>query len=100
VPIPAGSGRFVHIYTHQREWLLLALLVRVCFLEEVSVAGVEISPGKSGQFVVKLEYSEAAVAAIKQELLGHGSIETTERYTHVTQRGMERIKSPLDNLEL
>ena len=33
-----------------------------------------------------------------QELVGHGSIEATERYTHVTQKGMERIKSPLDKV--
>jgi integrase/recombinase XerD len=35
-----------------------------------------------------------------RELLGRGSIKTTERYTHITQKGQERIKSPLDNLQL
>ena len=35
-----------------------------------------------------------------QELLGHGSIETTERYTHVSQKALGRIKSPLDNMQL
>lgn len=35
-----------------------------------------------------------------QELMGHDSIKTTELYTHVTERGMERVKSPLDNFKL
>jgi site-specific recombinase XerD len=35
-----------------------------------------------------------------QELMGHDSIETTERYTHVTPEGKERIESPLDKLKL
>ena len=35
-----------------------------------------------------------------QELLGHSSSKTTEIYTHITHKGMEQIKSPLDNLDV
>ncbi len=35
-----------------------------------------------------------------QSLLGHASSKTTEIYTHITRKGMEHIKSPLDRLDL
>jgi site-specific recombinase XerD len=35
-----------------------------------------------------------------QELLGHESSRTTEIYTHVTSKGFDKIKSPLDDLEI
>ena len=33
-----------------------------------------------------------------QELLGHSSSKTTELYTHITSKGMNAVKSPLDSL--
>ncbi len=35
-----------------------------------------------------------------QALLGHNSSKTTEIYTHVTKKGFDKIRSPLDNLDL
>ncbi|MEI6556643.1 MAG: site-specific tyrosine recombinase/integron integrase, partial [Paludibacter sp.] len=35
-----------------------------------------------------------------QSLLGHENTKTTEIYTHITTRGFDQIKSPLDNLDI
>jgi site-specific recombinase XerD len=35
-----------------------------------------------------------------QSLLGHESSKTTEIYTHITGRGLQQIKSPLDKLDI
>ena len=35
-----------------------------------------------------------------QVLLGHESSKTTEIYTHVTTKGFDQIKNPLDNLKI
>jgi site-specific recombinase XerD len=35
-----------------------------------------------------------------QALLGHSSSKTTEIYTHITTKGFDQIKSPLDNLDI
>ena len=35
-----------------------------------------------------------------QNLLVHASIKTTEIYTHITNKGLDKIVNPLDNIDL
>ena len=35
-----------------------------------------------------------------QSLLGHANSKTTDIYTHITTKGFDQIKSPLDNLKI
>ena len=37
---------------------------------------------------------------IIQKIAGHNNVKTTEIYTHVTKTGLNKIKSPLDNLNI
>lgn len=37
---------------------------------------------------------------IVQTLLGHSNIKTTEIYTHVSTKSLQKVKSPLDDLSL
>jgi len=36
----------------------------------------------------------------QEELLGHESSKTTEIYTHITHKGWDKIKSPIDSLDV
>jgi hypothetical protein len=39
-------------------------------------------------------------AVYEKEVLGHKSSKTTEIYTHVSNKDIGKIKSPLDNLQI
>jgi site-specific recombinase XerD len=34
-----------------------------------------------------------------QEIMGHADVKTTERYTHVMDKNISRIKNPLEDID-
>jgi integrase len=50
----------------------------------------------------ELRYSQNIGCILRyiQSLLGHSNSKTTEIYTHITTKGFDQIKSPLDNLNI
>ncbi|MCK9617000.1 MAG: hypothetical protein M0R21_04105 [Lentimicrobiaceae bacterium] len=53
---------------------------------------VPVKPGFHSEHGVDLRYI--------QSMPGHESSKTTEVYTHITTKGFDKIKSPLENLDI
>jgi len=85
----SGQDKERHITTRDVEKIFSNVCRAVKILKSVSVHSLRYS------FATHLLESGTDLRYI-QELLGHKSSKTTEIYTHVSQRDIGRIKSPLD----
>jgi site-specific recombinase XerD len=64
-------------------------------LEKAGIAKNALMHNLRHSFATHLMEAETEVRYI-QSLLGHASVRTTERYTHVAKRDVVRVQSPLD----
>jgi site-specific recombinase XerD len=84
-----GSDRNKHIHIRTAQHVFEKALKRAEIKKDASIHSLRHS------FATHLLENGTDIRYI-QELLGHSSIRTTERYTHVAQRKMLTITSPLD----
>jgi len=76
--------------------------LQLVFAEVKKKAGVHM---KGGIHTMRHSYATHLLEGgtdirIIQDLLGHNSIKTTVRYTHVSIKNIQQVKSPLDDLNL
>lgn len=95
---------------HPQKWLfpgqspgahLTERTVQKVFAQALAVSGVQKQAGVHilrHSFATHLLENGIDLRYI-QELLGHQSLRTTERYTHVSVKDIRRIQSPLDLME-
>jgi site-specific recombinase XerD len=112
VPLPATILPKLRMYYKQynpKEYLLEGRYggqyskgsVQKVFKEAMKKAGIKKNIGVHGlrhSYATHLLESGTDMRFI-QELLGHGSIKTTQIYTKVTPRSLANIESPLDSLQ-
>jgi len=88
-----GAKPGKHINTRTVEKIFTAACKKAEIRKEVSVHSLRHS------FATHLLESGTDLRYI-QQLLGHKSSKTTEIYTHVSNKDLSRIQSPLDSLQL
>jgi len=89
----SGQRRSTHITVRTAQKIFESACKKAGIIKEVTVHSLRHS------FATHLLEAGVDIRYI-QELLGHKSSKTTEIYTHVGNRDLGKIKSPLDNLEL
>lgn len=108
-PLLLKQLRIYYKHYHPKEYLFEGIdgaMYAVRSLQQV-FKGAKINSGnkKSGG-IHSLRHSfathlleQGTDIKIIQELLGHNSLKTTEKYTHVSKKLISRIESPLDKLD-
>ncbi|GHT63068.1 hypothetical protein FACS1894110_00030 [Spirochaetia bacterium] len=84
------SGK--HLSIRSAQYIFEKAIIRTNIQKEVSIHSLRHS------FATHLLENGTDIRYI-QDLLGHNSLRTTERYTHVAKRSILKIKSPLDSLD-